>query len=45
MVAVGPVAMPFGEHGSGIMLAEATAEGIQYRYYGFGKLPNVLTIE
>lgn len=45
MVAVGPVAMPFGEHGSGIMLAAATAEGVQYRYYSFSKLPNVLTIE
>ena len=43
MVAVGPVAMPFGENGSGIMLAAVTAEGVQYRYYSFGKLPNVLT--
>jgi len=43
MVAVGPVAIPFGEYGSGMMLAAVTAEGVQYRYYDFGKLPNVLT--
>ena len=45
LVAVGPVAIPFGEHGSGIMLAAVTAEGLQYRYYGFSRLPNELTIE
>ena len=43
MVAVGPVAMSFDEHGSGMMLAAVTAAGVQYRYYGFNKLPNVLT--
>jgi len=43
MVMVGPVAMPFGPNGSGIMLAAVTDEGIEYRYYGFGKLPNQLT--
>ena len=45
MVAVGPIAMPLGEDGSGMMLAAVTPEGIQYRYYGFGKLPNVLTVK
>ncbi len=45
MVAVGPVAIPLGEHGSGIMLAGVSAEGVRYRYYVFGKLPNVLTTE
>ncbi len=45
LVAVGPVAIPFGEHGSGIMLAAVTAEGLQYRYYGFGRLPNEPTTE
>jgi hypothetical protein len=35
--------MPFGEFGSGIMLAAVTADGIQYRYFDFGKIPNVLT--
>jgi 3',5'-cyclic AMP phosphodiesterase CpdA len=43
MVAVGPIAVSFGERGSGIMLAAATDGEIQYRYYGFEKLPNVLT--
>lgn len=43
MVAVGPVAMPFGEYGSGMMLVAVTADGIQYRYFDFGKLPNTLT--
>jgi 3',5'-cyclic AMP phosphodiesterase CpdA len=43
MVAVGPVAMPFGEYGSGMMLVAVSADGIQYRYFDFGKLPNTLT--
>jgi 3',5'-cyclic AMP phosphodiesterase CpdA len=43
MVAVGPVAMSFDVHGSGMMLAAVTPEGVQYRYYGFNRLPNVLT--
>ncbi len=45
MVAVGPVAIPFGEDGSGMMVAAVTDAGVQYRYYDFGKLPNVLTIK
>ena len=43
MVAVGPVAMPFDEYGSGMMLVAVAADGIQYRYFDFGKLPNTLT--
>ena len=45
MIAVGPVAMPFGEYGSGIVLAAITAEGVQYRYFDFGKIPNTLSIK
>lgn len=45
MIAVGPVAIPFGEYGSGIMLAAAAAEGVQYRYFDFGKIPNTLSIK
>jgi 3',5'-cyclic AMP phosphodiesterase CpdA len=45
MIAVGPVAIPFGEHGSGVMLAAAAADGVEYRYFDFGKIPNTLSVE
>jgi 3',5'-cyclic AMP phosphodiesterase CpdA len=40
MVAVGPVSMPFGKDGSGMLLVAVTAAGVQYNYYDFGRLPN-----
>jgi 3',5'-cyclic AMP phosphodiesterase CpdA len=45
MVACGPVAMPFGEDGSGLRLAIVTSSGIEHRYYNFGKLPDKLEIK
>jgi 3',5'-cyclic AMP phosphodiesterase CpdA len=45
MTVSGPVAMPFGEDGSGIRLAEVTPEGIRHRYYEFGKMPDGLTLK
>jgi serine/threonine-protein phosphatase CPPED1 len=45
MTGTGPVGQPFGEDGSGIRLASATAEGIQHRYYDFGKMPDKLEIK
>jgi serine/threonine-protein phosphatase CPPED1 len=45
MTATGPIAMPFGEEGSGIRLAEVTAAGIKHRYYSFGKMPDGLAIK
>jgi serine/threonine-protein phosphatase CPPED1 len=45
MTATGPVAMPFGEEGSGIRLAEVTAAGVRHRYYQFGKMPDGLAIK
>jgi 3',5'-cyclic AMP phosphodiesterase CpdA len=40
MIAVGPVSMPFGKDGSGLLLAAVTSSGVQYNYYDFGHLPN-----
>jgi 3',5'-cyclic AMP phosphodiesterase CpdA len=40
MVAVGPVSMPFGKDGSGMLVAAVIAAGVQYNYYDFGHLPN-----
>jgi 3',5'-cyclic AMP phosphodiesterase CpdA len=45
MTVTGPVAMPFGDEGSGIRLAEVTAGGVQHRYYDFGKMPDRLAIK
>lgn len=45
MTATGPLAMPFGEEGSGMRLAEVTATGVQHRYFDFGRLPNKLAIK
>lgn len=45
MAVTGPVAMPFGEEGSGIRLVEATAAGVRHRYYPFGKMPDDLSIK
>lgn len=45
MTVTGPVSMPFGEEGSGLRLAEVTAEGIQHRYYEFGRMPDRLAIK
>ncbi len=45
MVAIGPVSIPFGDEGSGIALAAVTTEGVQYRYYSFGKMPDRLEIK
>lgn len=44
-VATGPVAMPFGEDGSGMRAVSITAAGVQHRYYDFGKLPNKLDVK
>jgi 3',5'-cyclic AMP phosphodiesterase CpdA len=44
-VATGPVAMPFGEDGSGIRVVSITAAGVQHRYYDFGRLPNKLDVK
>ena len=44
-VATGPVAMPFGEEGSGIRVGSITAAGVQHRYYDFGRLPNKLDVK
>lgn len=45
MTVTGPVGMPLGDDGSGIRLAEVTAQGIKHRYYDFGKMPDRLAIE
>jgi serine/threonine-protein phosphatase CPPED1 len=45
MVGTGPVGMPFGEDGSGIRLASATAAGVQHRYFYFGKMPDKLSLK
>jgi serine/threonine-protein phosphatase CPPED1 len=45
MTATGPIAMPFGEEGSGIRLAEVTAAGINHRFYSFAKMPDGLAIK
>lgn len=45
MIATGPVAMPFGDDGSGIRLAEVTATGIRHRYFDFGRMPDGLAIK
>lgn len=45
MTATGPVSMPFGEDGSGIRLAEVTADGVRHRYFEFGKMPDSLSIK
>ena len=45
MTVTGPVAMPFGDDGSGIRLAEVTADGVQHRYYDFGRMPDRLSIK
>lgn len=45
MTCSGPVAMPFGDDGSGIRLAEVTEKGVRHRYYEFGKMPDRLAIK
>ncbi len=45
MTVSGPVAMPFGEEGSGIRMAEVTPEGINHRYYSFGRMPDALLLK
>ena len=45
MTVSGPVAIPFGEEGSGIRLAEVTTAGVRHRYYPFGKMPDGLAIK
>ena len=45
MVGTGPVGMFFGEDGSGMRLAAATAAGVQHRYYNFGKMPDRLALK
>jgi serine/threonine-protein phosphatase CPPED1 len=44
MVATGPVGMPLGDDGSGILLAAVTPSGVQHHYFDFGKLPSKLTV-
>lgn len=44
-VATGPVAMPFGEDGSGLRMVAVTEAGLWHRYYDFGKLPNKVVIK
>jgi len=41
-VATGPIAMPFGEEGSGIRAVAVTGSDVQHRYYEFGRMPNKL---
>jgi len=45
MTVCGPVAMPFGEEGSGICMGEVTPEGIRHRYYSFGRMPDALLLK
>jgi 3',5'-cyclic AMP phosphodiesterase CpdA len=45
MTATGPVAMPFGNDGSGIRLLEVTPAGIQHRYFEFGRMPDRLSLK
>lgn len=45
MVANGPVSMPFSEEGSGISLGAATATGIEYKFFSFGRLPDKLAVK
>jgi 3',5'-cyclic AMP phosphodiesterase CpdA len=45
MTTSGPVAMPFGEDGSGIRLAIITTKGLQHKYFQFGKMPDRLEIK
>jgi serine/threonine-protein phosphatase CPPED1 len=45
MTATGPVAMPFGDEGSGIRLAEVTAAGVRHRYFDFSRMPDRLAIK
>jgi hypothetical protein len=44
VVTIAPVGMPFDKDDSGITVVAVTGNGIQYRYYDFGRLPNKLTI-
>jgi hypothetical protein len=45
IIGTGPVGKPVNEEASGIRMASATAEGIQHRYYEFGKMPDKLEIK
>jgi serine/threonine-protein phosphatase CPPED1 len=45
MTVTGPVAMPFGDDGSGMRLVEVTAMGVRHQYFEFGKLPDRLAIK
>lgn len=45
MTVTGPIAMPFGEDGSGIRLVEVTPSGVRHRYYDFSKMPDALAIK
>jgi serine/threonine-protein phosphatase CPPED1 len=42
---VASVGMPFGDDGSGLMVATVTSKGLQHRYYEFGKMPDRLDLE
>jgi predicted MPP superfamily phosphohydrolase len=45
MTVTGPVAMPFGEGGSGIRLVEVTTSGARHQFFDFGKMPDALAIK
>jgi len=44
MTACAPVAMPFGEDGSGLRLAIITSKSLQTKYFDFSKMPDRLDI-
>jgi 3',5'-cyclic AMP phosphodiesterase CpdA len=45
MTTCGPVAMPFGEDGSGVRLSIIAAKGLRHKYFEFGKMPDRLEIK
>lgn len=44
VVTIAPVGMPFDKDDSGITFVAISGNGVQYRYYDFGRLPNKLAI-
>jgi 3',5'-cyclic AMP phosphodiesterase CpdA len=42
VVTIAPVGMPFDKDDSGITVVSVAGPDVQYRYYGFGRLPNTL---
>lgn len=43
MITSGPVGKPLGDDPSGIRVVRVTPEGLEHRYYTFGRIPNGLT--